>query len=446
VLRIARTIFDVAALAFVGITVLVSLWRIVRSMFAPAADGDRRRQAMAVFLAIAFADALRFAWPWSQRVMLLIAGDDTATYETFARDILFNGILMSGGKPLGHGEPFYYQAAYPYFLALEHIVGGEFMFGVVLIQRLLAIWAIVKLVEIAIRFTSERAWIVALPIAAGFMWWKFSTISAQPLNESLFVPLIVATVAATIRLCDDPRLRHGLWTGIIAGVAAITRSTAVPAWLLTLPMAWLTLRGHRSRTRLMAITLASFIAVFSLITIRNWIVAGVFAPTPTEMGITLRGGNEPPAGLIVKPDRAAAYARLGMNEHTAVVVEYAIQRPLAFAANIGRKLLFVLGFYEPYAPGWGYSPVYIATWLSAIAGLLLSIRYRRGEIWPLLIPAIVSIVQFAAIVVIYPKGERLMVPCYVVLIPYSAAAAWFALNRRSSEAANVNLIASRTST
>ena len=44
--------------------------------------------------------------------------------------------------------------------------------------------------------------------------------------------------------------------------------------------------------------------------------------------------------------------------------------------NLGRKALFVLGFYEPYAPGWGYSPVYIAvvddarwsaSWLAADA-------------------------------------------------------------------------------
>lgn len=449
VLRLTRSFFDVLALALIAFTFATTLWQTIAALRLPATDVERRRHVIAIFTAIAFADALRFAWPWATRMMLLVAGDDTATYETFARDILFNGILMSGGKPLGHGEPFYYQAAYPYFLAIEHVIGGEFMFGVVLIQRLLAILAIVKLVDMSIRFTAERAWIVALPIATLFMWWKFAVISAQPLNESLYVPLIVFTTAAMIRLCDDPRPRRAVSNGIFAGLAAITRSTALPAWLLTLPMLYLTV-GRPLARRLIIVSLASFLAVFSLITMRNWIVAGVFAPTPTEMGITLRGGNEPPPGLEINKDRAATYQRFGFNDHTAVVIEYAIQQPAAFAANIGRKFLFVLGFYEPYAPGWGYSPVYVATWLSAVAGLWLSIRNRARlampAMWPLLIPAIVSIVQFAAIVVIYPKGERLVVPCYVVLIPYSAAAAWFALNRRSSEDANVNLMASRTST
>jgi hypothetical protein len=446
VLRICRLAADVAALFLVAITFAVAAGRKISALFRQASDADRRRQVMALFAIVASIDALRVATPWASRVRLLVSGDDTLTYETFARDILFNGVLMSGGKPLGHGDPFYYQAFYPYFLALEHLIGGEFMFGVVLIQRLLAIYAIFTLVEISIRFTSERVWIIALPMAAAFTWWKFSTIAGQPLNESLYVPLLVGSIAALIRVCDEPRPSRAVWAGVIGGLAAITRTTALPAWLLALPLVSWSLRGRQHRGWIVPIMLASFLAVFSLIAIRNWIVAGVFAPTPTEMGITLRGGNEPPPGLTIDAGRAAIYRRLGFDDHTAVVAEYALQQPGAFAANIGRKFVFVLGFYEPYAPGWGYSPVYIATWLSALVGMWLVIRNRSGAMWPLLIPAVFALIQFAAIVVIYPKGERLVVPIHIVLIPYSAAAVWFALNSRSSEAANVNLIASRTST
>jgi len=117
-----------------------------------------------------------------------------------------------------------------------------------------------------------------------------------------------------------------------------------------------------------------------------------------------------------------------------------------FAINLAKKAVFVLGFYEPYVPGWGYSPVYILTWTSALAGLWLAVRRRQGSIWPILIPALIALTQYIAIVVVYPKGERLIVPIHTLLIPYSAAAVWFALNSRSSDAANVNRIASRTST
>ena len=65
----------------------------------------------------------------------MVAGDDPMIYEGYARDILFNGILMNGGAPLGQGEPFYYQAFYPYFLAASHAIFGEGFFGVLFLQR-----------------------------------------------------------------------------------------------------------------------------------------------------------------------------------------------------------------------------------------------------------------------------------------------------------------------
>ena len=68
--------------------------------------------------------------------------------------------------------------------------------------------------------------------------------------------------------------------------------------------------------------------------------------------------------------RASLYQRFGISDHTATVIEYAITAPGLFARNLGRKALFVLGFYEPYAPGWGYSPVYIAVWTSGAGGIV----------------------------------------------------------------------------
>lgn len=446
ILRMVRTTMDVAALVIGLGAFAIAFARKQRDLLSPATDTERLGQVMAVFTAIAAVDAMRVARPWAHRVMLLVAGDDTATYETFARDILFNGVLMSGGKPLGQGEPFYYQAFYPYFLALEHVIGGEFMFGVVLIQRLLAAYAIVKLVEIAVRFTSPRAWIVALPIAAGFVGWKFWPIAAQPLNESLYVPVLVGSMAALIRLADQPTTRAALQSGVLCGLATITRTTALPAWLISTPLLWLSMRGRPSRARMLVLLAASFVAVFSLITIRNAIVAGVFAPTPSELGITLLGGNEPPAGFAVDAGRAQTYRRLGMSDLTATVIDYAIAEPRLFAINLMNKALFVLGFYERYAPGWGYSPVYIATWMSAAAGLWMTLRRNPERTATVLIPAIVALTQFIAIVIIYPKGERLVVPVHVALIPYSAAAAWFMVNSRSSEAANSSLIPSRANT
>ena len=167
------------------------------------------------------------------------------------------------------------------------------------------------------------------------------------------------------------------------------------------------------------------LAVFSLVAIRNALVSYQFAPTSTELGITLVGGNPPPPGLVLDSSkRAPLYDRLGIGGYTREVIEYAIAAPGLFAANMGRKALFALGFYEPYAEGWGYSPVYIAVWLSAILGLVAALRHAGGRPVPALIPLLVAITQYVAVVIVYPKGERLILPVHTVLLPYAAIAAY----------------------
>jgi hypothetical protein len=381
----------------------------------------RCRQVVRLFAAVAAAEALIFALRWWQQNMLLAGGDDTMTYEGYARDILLNGILMNGGLPPGQGEPFYYQAFYPYFLAATHAVFGESMFGPVLVQRLLAALAMWKIVEIATAVGTERIWKVALPIAVLFIAWKFWPIAAQPLNESLYVPLLAATAASLIHFCRQPEQRRALTSGLLSGLTTITRSTALLSWVVVWPACWLATKGMPRRHTAIAILAASTLAVFSLISVRNWIVAGVFAPSSTELGVTLLGGNEVPPGVTIDlAARAPLYNTFGISDLTATVIEYAITAPGLFAGNLGRKALFALGFYEPYAPGWGYSPVYIAVWTTAIAGLVL---LRKAPV-PCVIPALIAATQFVAVVIVYPKGERLIVPIYAMLVPYSAVTAW----------------------
>ena len=122
------------------------------------------------------------------------------------------------------------------------------------------------------------------------------------------------------------------------------------------------------------------------------------------------------------PPGEAVYERLGIDGYTAQTIEYALSAPSSFAANIGHKALFALGFYESYAPGWGYSPVYIAVWLSAAFGIAIALRSRVVPRIPLLLPLAIALTQYVAVVLVYPKGERLILPIYVLLVPYAAIA------------------------
>ena len=380
--------------------------------------------AIALVIFAGFVESLRYAVPWTRQMLLLNGGDDPLTYEGYARDIQLNGILMNGGLPLGEGEPFYYQAFYPYFLAAAHAIFGEDMFGVLLLQRFLVVLTAVAIMRIAIDLIGPRVWPAALVVGGLFAWWKFAPIAADLLNESLYVPLLMAWTALVIRLCREPRPASAVGTGITGGLAAITRSTVILAW----PVVWLLCAWHWRRARVAmrttAILAACSLAVFSLIALRNWIVADQFVATSTELGITLLGGNEPPPDVrIDMTERAALYERLALNPNTARVVEFAITAPSAFAMGLARKAAFALGFYEPYAPGWGYSPVYIAIWTSAIAGVAIAWRAGAAPSTAVVLPLVIALTQYVALVIVYPKGERLILPIHTLLAPYAAIAA-----------------------
>jgi hypothetical protein len=288
----------------------------------------------------------------------------------------------------------------------------------------------VAIMRIAIDLAGRAAWAAALVVGGLFAWWKFAPIAADLLNESFYLPLLMAWTAMLIRTCSTPTARAAALTGLAGGVAAITRSTVILSW----PIVWVLCawqwRRPRGWLRLSAAMIACSLAVFSLIAIRNWIVAHQFAATSTELGITLLGGNEPPPGVTIDmAARGALYDRLALNPNTAKVVEFAISAPREFTMGLARKAAFALGFYEPYAPGWGYSPVYIAVWTSAIAGCAWALRRRLVPPIAVLLPLVIALTQYVALVIVYPKGERLILPIHTLLAPYAAIAAHALLTR-----------------
>ncbi len=102
-----------------------------------------RQQFLAWFALVAVAEAFIFASPWFTRLALLVPGDDPMTYESYARDIQLNGLLLKSVE-----GPFYYQVFYPYFLAAIHTLFGEGMFGLVFVQRALVafvVWMVVRI-------------------------------------------------------------------------------------------------------------------------------------------------------------------------------------------------------------------------------------------------------------------------------------------------------------
>ena len=82
------------------------------------------RPLLGVWLAAIFINAIVPRLDRVDKLTLLGGGQDWLTHESFARDILLNGPLMTLGKPLGEGRTFYAQPFYPYALAAMHCAHG----------------------------------------------------------------------------------------------------------------------------------------------------------------------------------------------------------------------------------------------------------------------------------------------------------------------------------
>ena len=377
------------------------------------------RPAVVRVLALAAAaESLWFAWPWIGRVMILPGGDDTLTYEWYARHIQTDGILMPHVQ-----EPFFYQVFYPYFLAGVHGVFGESMFGVMLCQRLFVWFIAWAIMHIATKLYRADIWREALVFGGVFSLSKVAPIFAKPLNESLFIPLLAAWTISLLSALDAPSTIAAVRSGILAGFAALTRTTSLLAIAVSLPFTWSMWKTSPARMKLIGRTLACAAVVVSFITIRNAAVAHVFKPLPGEFGVTFAGGNEPPPGLAIDPGKhQALYQALHVDDNTAHVIEFALTAPAAFATNLWHKALFAFGYYEPYAPGFGSSVMFIVVSIAGFVGLRYVVRAKQVPFAVAILPALIAFSQFAAVVIIYPKHERLILPFQVMFAPYAAVA------------------------
>ncbi len=305
--------------------------------------------------------------------MVMTAGDDPMTYEAYARDILFNGPLMNGGLPLGQGEPFYYQPFYPYFLAAAHFVFGEGMFGVLFLQRVLVALTAVCLTRIAMKLRGDAIWPMALLVSALFVWWKFAPIAADLLNESIYIPLLACLDGVADRAVPAAARCGRAASDRDPGGTHRDRAIDLGPRLGDRLAGDLLAAARPSRARTKVIGDRGRLFAGGLLAGRD---AQLARQPPIRAGLDRVRRHARWAaicrrtGLLIDPaPRRGLYESLGIGGYTAQTIEYAIVAPGSFAANLGRKALFALGFYEPYAPGWGYSPVYIAVWLSAIVGL-----------------------------------------------------------------------------
>ncbi|MFA5908640.1 MAG: glycosyltransferase family 39 protein [Vicinamibacterales bacterium] len=384
-----------------------------------------RHAVLALGWFAAVGEALWYAWPFAGRVVIQLGGDDPLTYETQARDIVLNGPLMLMGGTAGHAEAFYYQPLYSYVLALMHGLFGEDLFGVVFVQRLLLFATLICVWWLSDRLFGARTARCSLAVALVFLYLVVDQLSVEPWarrlwTETVFVPLIAAWTCAVVAVAASPGLRAGVIAGLAGGLAVLSRSTVV----LALAIVPLLLAAARRRLRHpwqpVALMIVTAGAVVSMATVRNWVASGTFVPLTTSFAVNLYLGNTPPGSVPVHAvTEHRFYEWFARDDRTRIAVEFARHEPREFARNLGRKALYALGFFEPLVTGAGVSVALMVTWIAALAGVIIGLR--DAEAWAArLLPLAVSASLFAAVVLIFPSHARLILPIYVMLLPYAA--------------------------
>ena len=404
--------------ADVAIACAVAAW--VALGLRAAQTAGLARAGLAAVPLVFVAHGMVLQAPLAGRATILSGLDDWLIYESSARDILLNGLLMDGGQ--GHAPPFYGQPLYPYALALAHRLTGESVFGPLVLQ-----FGALGLVVVGAAVLARRAFGSRVDgLAALAVLWVLLQLEAehfkvarQLFNENLYMPLVMASLIVLVGLARrsaPPSWWRALLVGGLLGLTAISRSQFllfVPFALLILLAAWRA-RGVPA----VGLVVIGILVVVAPVTARNWLVSGQFVPISSSGGASLLEFHRPPPGLLDQDavQKDPLFEALHLDPQTRTVVAFARADPRGYLATLVPLGAHSVGLQGRNDPG-VYWPLFVTVLLYGASFALRGAR--RLHVWP--IHAFVA--SHLAILMLFEAdtyGYRLVVPMYA---PMAAAAA-----------------------
>lgn len=215
--------------------------------------------------------------------------NDAFEYDYLARSISDgdgyprSGYLLQGGPTAVRGP------AYPILLGAVYALSGDSLTAGRLAGAVLGMLTVLLIYLLAKRIWGRRVGIVAAALAAVFP--PLVLLSRDLLSESLFIPLELGALLCVLNFRrSGGALRWALAAGVLCGLAALTRNTAL-ALLLAVPLGVWTLQPPFQPRALLAPVLVLAIAALALApwTLRNFAEFGRFVPLTTSTGITAGG-------------------------------------------------------------------------------------------------------------------------------------------------------------
>jgi hypothetical protein len=340
-------------------------------------------------------------------LMFIPTGVDAIGYEDNARHFLRGDWLLNWPDTLMHRIPIKWTLGYPTMMTAAHVIFGESIWSVLLMQDWLLWAAVFVTAAIAVRLGGWPAGVIAF-LGGAYLRFYFFWPAHYLLRDTLAVflnALLVFTFTSKTPLSAGR-------AALIGGIGGYNYFNDLPN-LITLPLlVWFVFRmaapGLR-RVCLLAFA-GAWLVFFLIVPTRNVLVTGVPTLVPAQGSATLWMGNTPPPGVYTG-DPA---------DHREGVKTYLWREPRHFATNILHKICYALGLYSPVAWREGiivrHSLIVLASWILAAAGLMTAIRVNPA---PSLLIALVAAVRGASVIVFFPD-YRYVIPVVFTLLPIAA--------------------------
>ena len=219
---------------------------------------------------------------------------DAKDYDRHARSIAMGDGYADSVRP-GRDTAFR-PPAYPFLLAGVYELTGvedapekERMVPARIVQALIGTLIVALIGVVAAQLWGRRTSLIALGLGAVYL--PLILVGGSVMSEPLFAALILGALAAALaHRSSDHRWRWALLTGLLAGLAILTRANA-GVLLLPLAVAVWDLRPRLS-LRSLAVPVALVLVAIAAVspwTIRNAMVFDTFIPVSTQAGSALAG-------------------------------------------------------------------------------------------------------------------------------------------------------------
>jgi len=358
-------------------------------------------------------------------------------YPMLARSlVLENRFVIDPGGPacLWRGP------IYPVLLAGVWSVVGIDRYGpVVAMHAVIGVATCLVFFMLARRFVPRRAAVAAALAVA--LYPPSNYYALRFMTESLFGLILGLFVFACYRADESQRVGSWALVGVIAGVAALTRPSAV--LLAPATAAWVGLAQRRVHSA--AVLLVGAIIVIAPWTIRNYVVSGEFVPVATGGGYSFWIGNRlasdgldedelDPArltgfraerGLIEGPGPRLHITPAMDRRFTAAALNGIAQAPwesLKLLVKRTGRLWF--SAYTPERRQWNWVLALVNGTL--LVGALIGLRrlVQQGRrVWPLVFP-VVYIAIVHTLVLATVRYSVPVVPILIVLTVVAATVWW----------------------